>query len=331
MGGIQPQGSLTTKSNGGRPLPVRDEAPLVAQQVLDAPQAHHLQQQPSPLSLPHYHLPHQQVTQRQGKVKFQVPSLQPDVRGNPNNSKGTLTTQDNANSWGKADVARDPNKSMGTFKDKAKAQVSLSQGYPKVQDLGPDWQQEFRHLNNQGQGTSGSVTSQVAGEFSSVTTSAQQIGPQTSSTVNGSCSSLQQQPQVQHDSKGRELAPCGCLKRTPPPPPPNEPPCDITPENAYVIKNWFLEKYASSSFNTCPHQPLPLMTGLPPLRIHVKSGTEPVAIHRPSTIPAHWVEQVRRELEQDIDLGVLERGPSNTPTTWCSRMHVVGKKSGDPR
>ena len=56
-----------------------------------------------------------------------------------------------------------------------------------------------------------------------------------------------------------------------------------------------------------------------------------MAINRPSTIPAHWVEQVHEELEPDIQLGVLERVPSNTPTTWCSRMHVVGKKTGDPR
>ena len=73
------------------------------------------------------------------------------------------------------------------------------------------------------------------------------------------------------------------------------------------------------------------MTGLPPLCIHVKDGIQPTAVHKASTIPAHWVEQVRQELEQDIKLGVLERVPSNTPTTWCSRMHVVSKKNGNPR
>ena len=73
------------------------------------------------------------------------------------------------------------------------------------------------------------------------------------------------------------------------------------------------------------------MTGQPPFRIHIKPGSDPVAIHKPSTIPAHWVDQVRKEIEQDIALGVLERVLSNTPTTWCSRMHIVSKKSGDPR
>ena len=73
------------------------------------------------------------------------------------------------------------------------------------------------------------------------------------------------------------------------------------------------------------------MTGLPPLRIHLKDNATPVAVNRPSTISAHWIDDVRKELERDIDLGVIERVPSNTPTTLCSRMHIVGKKMGEPR
>ena len=73
------------------------------------------------------------------------------------------------------------------------------------------------------------------------------------------------------------------------------------------------------------------MTGLPPLRLIVKDDSPPIAVHRPLLIPAHWVEQVKQELERDIDLRVIERVLANTPTMWCSRMRVVGKKSGDPR
>ena len=105
----------------------------------------------------------------------------------------------------------------------------------------------------------------------------------------------------------------------------------LTPENVPKIEQWILDLYASSAFNNCEHQPLPKMTGLPPLRIHPKESAEPVAIHKPSTIPAHYVDQVRRDIEWDIKLGVLKRVPSNTPATWCSRMHVVSKKSGEPR
>ena len=96
-------------------------------------------------------------------------------------------------------------------------------------------------------------------------------------------------------------------------------------------QEWMLDYYASSAFNNCPHQPLPLMSGMPPLKILVKEGATPYAIHKPATIPVHWMEQVRADLERDIALGVLERVPQNTPSTWCARMHVVGKKTGEPR
>ena len=82
--------------------------------------------------------------------------------------------------------------------------------------------------------------------------------------------------QVQFDAKGRELAPCGCLKRSPPPPPPSHPHFPLTPNNIKCLESWMLDTYASSAFNICPHQPLPKMTGLPPLRIHVKDDSVPV-------------------------------------------------------
>ena len=67
------------------------------------------------------------------------------------------------------------------------------------------------------------------------------------------------------------------------------------------------------------------------MRLLLKEDATPVAIHKPATIPAHWQEQVRAEIERDIKLGVLERVPHITPVTWCSRMHVVAEKTGEPR
>ncbi len=96
------------------------------------------------------------------------------------------------------------------------------------------------------------------------------------------------------------------------------------------VREWLLDYYASSTFNTCEHQLLPMMKGVPPMRILMKDGAEPVAVHRPAAIPAHWQEKVKADIERDIKLGVLERVPANTPVTLCSRMHVVAKKNGDP-
>lgn len=73
------------------------------------------------------------------------------------------------------------------------------------------------------------------------------------------------------------------------------------------------------------------MSGLPPLRILLKEGATPHAIHHPATIPIHWLDKVKQDWERDINLGVIERVPQNTPTTWCARMHIVGKKTGEPR
>ena len=133
------------------------------------------------------------------------------------------------------------------------------------------------------------------------------------------------------DSRGRPLAECGCLLRTEPPPVPDHPPFELLESNVKRVEEWFLEHYAASAFNNCPHQTLPLMSGMPPLCILTRDNTEPHAIHKPARIPVHWLEDVRKDLERDVALGVIERVRQNTPVMWCARMHVVGKKDGKPQ
>ena len=81
------------------------------------------------------------------------------------------------------------------------------------------------------------------------------------------------------DAKGRELAPCGCLKRSLPHPLPKEPPFAAVPENVDKLEAWLREYYAASTFNTCKHQPLPMMKGADPLRIFMKEDAVLVAVH----------------------------------------------------
>jgi len=50
---------------------------------------------------------------------------------------------------------------------------------------------------------------------------------------------------------------CSCPQRQAPPPRPSELPFPCTPENNGRIKAWLLNRYASSTFNTCPDRPLP--------------------------------------------------------------------------
>ena len=96
------------------------------------------------------------------------------------------------------------------------------------------------------------------------------------------------------------------------------------------MKDWLLNEFASSTFNTCPHRPLPCMSG-PPIEIHLKQGTSPKAVHTPATIPVHWQERVHKDLLRDEALGVIERVPYGEAVTWCHRMVVTRKHDGTPR
>jgi hypothetical protein len=51
----------------------------------------------------------------------------------------------------------------------------------------------------------------------------------------------------------------------------------------------------------------------------------------PCHVPLHWQEKVHKDLVRDVKLGVLEKLPTNTPTTWLSHMVVTAKSNGDPR
>ena len=125
-------------------------------------------------------------------------------------------------------------------------------------------------------------------------------------------------------------ADCGCLKRESPPKKPSCLPFPCLIENVDKMKDWLLSRYASSTFNKCPHQKLPTMEG-PPIQIHVDPNAAPVTLRKPAPVPLHWQEQVEKDLQRDVALDVLERVPLGEPTTWCFRMVVTRKDDGSPR
>ena len=101
-------------------------------------------------------------------------------------------------------------------------------------------------------------------------------------------------------------------------------------ENIPKLEEWIRKRYAGSAFNVCECQPLPSMHG-PPLMIRVKEGAVPVACHTPIPVPLHWQSDVKKQLERDIKLRVIEKVPSGTDTTWCHRVVTVPKKDLTPR
>lgn len=126
---------------------------------------------------------------------------------------------------------------------------------------------------------------------------------------------------------------CSCPQRTQDPPPiPTSLPDGLkgNDEDVPKLKEWLLNYYGGSTFNTCEHQPLPMMTG-EPLKLYIDPDAKPTAVHKPSVVPIHWQEKVLADLERDVALGVLEKVGQNNPVTWCSRMVVTAKSDGTPR
>lgn len=123
---------------------------------------------------------------------------------------------------------------------------------------------------------------------------------------------------------------CQCPKRQKPPAPPTTLPFPATEANREQLQQYLLDYYASSTFNTCEHQTLPLMDG-PPMRLMIDPDAAPVAHHKPVPVPLHWRDEVKAGLDQDVLLGVIEPVPIGEPVTWCHRMVVCPKKNGKPR
>ena len=125
--------------------------------------------------------------------------------------------------------------------------------------------------------------------------------------------------------------PCRCPKRSLPPTDQPTLPCAPTKENLPFLKQYIMDRFSSSAFNCCEHQPLPLMTKDPPLRLLVDEHATPEAVPGPAVVSAHWVKDVKAGLDRDERLGVIEKVPVNTPLTWCSRMLIRPKHDGSPR
>ena len=124
---------------------------------------------------------------------------------------------------------------------------------------------------------------------------------------------------------------CSCPSRTLAPDFPTTIPYPPTKENIPKLKAWILDRYGSSAFNNCEQQKLPYLQGSPPLELHLDPQAKPVAVHVPAQVPINWQLPVKAGLDRDCELGVIERVPLNTPTTWQHRMVVVAKHDGSPR
>lgn len=123
---------------------------------------------------------------------------------------------------------------------------------------------------------------------------------------------------------------CSCPKRVIPPAPPATLPYPATDENRERLQQYLLDYYSASTFNICEHQLLPLMEG-PPLKLLIDPDAKRVAFHTPIPVPIHWQDAVKAGLDRGVNLGVIEPVPIGNPVSWCHRMVICAKKSGEPR
>ena len=61
-------------------------------------------------------------------------------------------------------------------------------------------------------------------------------------------------------------------------------PFPCIPENIEHMKQWLLDRYKGSTFNTCPHQIFPKG---PTIELHVDQQSKLVASYTPAQIPLH--------------------------------------------
>ena len=94
-------------------------------------------------------------------------------------------------------------------------------------------------------------------------------------------------------------------------------------ENVPQLEQWLLRHFSASTFNTECY-PLRVMRG-PPHHIHLQQGVQPYACHTPATVPKHWAAEVKRQLDEDVKLGVIRPVPAGVASDWCARMVVVAK------
>lgn len=54
------------------------------------------------------------------------------------------------------------------------------------------------------------------------------------------------------------------------------------------------------------------------------------ACHTLATVPRHWKEEVKAQLDEDVRRSVIQLVPPGEAIEWCEKMVVVAKKSCQP-
>ncbi|KAK8389131.1 hypothetical protein O3P69_020840 [Scylla paramamosain] len=108
---------------------------------------------------------------------------------------------------------------------------------------------------------------------------------------------------------------------------PLSPPYELVEENLGRLEKWLLEEFGRTVFAT-ERTPLPEILS-PPHHIHLRPGARPHVVHVPATVPHHFYNEVRRQLDDDIARGIIEEVPAGEPTEWLTGWLEVEHLSGE--
>lgn len=95
-----------------------------------------------------------------------------------------------------------------------------------------------------------------------------------------------------------------------------------------VAKEYFLREFqdvllSKEDLKNAPLKPMVAQ----PMKIHLKEGAVPFAIHTPRQIPFAFQQQVKDELESMVRQGIIEPA-GDEPSAWCHPLVVVAKDKG---
>ena len=112
-------------------------------------------------------------------------------------------------------------------------------------------------------------------------------------------------------------------------------PFAATEANYDNLRQFLVDKYRARPFDTSritnklihgsgngllqpfQHQPFPMMQGTS-LKIFLHKDARPYVVFQPGKVPVHWEAKVKKDLDRDVALGVLEKVQENNPMAWCS-------------
>ena len=110
---------------------------------------------------------------------------------------------------------------------------------------------------------------------------------------------------------------------------PSSLPYPTTEENIPCLKEYLLNAFADTTFNTNA-RPLPAMK-CKDFEIHLVQPNVPHHANIPLPVPNHLRDAVKKQLDDDVARGVLRKVPLGEATDWCHHMVVQIKNDHDPR